>query len=155
MPRTVTSADGTVIAFDQLGAGPPVIMVGAAFNDRSGTASLTEALAAHYTVVNYDRRGRGESGDTAPYAVEREIEDLDARPRRDAGGPRRWSGMSSGACLALEAARDEGWRSTGSQIWEAPLIVDDSRPADPRRLPGPNSPTSSPPIAAATPSSCS
>ena len=134
MPRTVTSADGTVIAFDQLGAGPPVIMVGAAFNDRSGTASLTEALAAHYTVFNYDRRGRGDSGDTAPYSVEREIEDLGALIA-EAGGSSAVFGYSSGATLALHAAARR--LAIGKlALYEPPFLVDDSRPPLSADLPG-------------------
>ena len=79
--------------------------------------------------VNYDRRGRGESGDTAPYAVAREIEDLDA-VLAAMGGPACVVGMSSGACLALEAART-GLAIDRLAVWEAPLIVDDSRPPIP------------------------
>src|SRR5258708_29650706 len=76
--RTAISADGTKIAFDQTGQGPPVILVVGAFNDRSTGAPLARALESQLTVLNYDRRGRGASGDTQPYAVEREVEDLDA-----------------------------------------------------------------------------
>ena len=68
--RTTHSADGTKIAFDQTGHGPPVILVVGAFNDRSTGAPLAKALEAGLTVLNYDRRGRGGSGDTQPYAVE-------------------------------------------------------------------------------------
>ena len=75
---TVTSKDGTRIAFDQSGEGPAIILVVGAFNDRATGAPLTRFLERHFTVFNYDRRGRGESGDTTPYAIEREIEDLDA-----------------------------------------------------------------------------
>jgi pimeloyl-ACP methyl ester carboxylesterase len=74
-----TSADGTRIAFDRLGDGPPVIMVSGIFCDRGTTRGLAEQLAARrFTAINYDRRGRGESGHTPPYAVEREVEDVDA-----------------------------------------------------------------------------
>ena len=72
------SKDGTTIAFDRLGDGSAVIVVGGATCDRAMTRPLAEQLAKHSTVINYDRRGRGDSGDTAPYAVEREIEDLGA-----------------------------------------------------------------------------
>ncbi|MRR32888.1 alpha/beta hydrolase, partial [bacterium] len=75
---TVTSKDGTKIVYDKTGTGPALILVLGAFNDRSSGAALAKALEGKFTVYNYDRRGRGESGDTAPYAVEREIEDLDA-----------------------------------------------------------------------------
>ena len=77
-----------IIAFDRLGEGPPVILVLGAFNTRETGAPLAEALARTHTVINYDRRGRGDSGDSAPYAVEREIEDLDALIH-EVGGKRR------------------------------------------------------------------
>lgn len=79
--KTVQSADGTTIAFDQLGRGPALILVGGALEQRamdSETAQLAPPLAEHFSVLHYDRRGRGESTDTPPYAVEREIEDIDA-----------------------------------------------------------------------------
>jgi pimeloyl-ACP methyl ester carboxylesterase len=100
---TVTSKDGTPIAFDRSGAGPAIILVVGAFNDRATGAPLAQFLERHFTVFNYDRRGRGESGDTAPYAIEREIEDLDALISQ-AGGSARVFGYSSGATLALRAA---------------------------------------------------
>jgi pimeloyl-ACP methyl ester carboxylesterase len=73
----VPSKDGTSIAYDRQGSGPAVILVGGAFVDRSENAPLATELAERFTVYNYDRRGRGDSGDTLPYAVEREIEDLE------------------------------------------------------------------------------
>ena len=76
--KTVTSKDGTTIAFDQSGTGPVVILVDGALQYRAfdqGLVELAELLAPHFTVINYDRRGRGDSGDTQPFAVEREIED--------------------------------------------------------------------------------
>src|SRR3954471_9822656 len=73
--ETVTSADGPRIAFDRLGAGPPLIVIGGASGDGGVLCGNAAALARHFTVLNYDRRGRGDSGDTLPYAVEREIED--------------------------------------------------------------------------------
>src|SRR5829696_5916037 len=103
--ETVTSRDGTTIAFDQAGVGHPLILVGGALGYRafSGAVELVELLARHVTVINYDRRGRGDSGDTAPYAVEREIEDIEALID-GAGGSAYLYGISSGAVLALEAA---------------------------------------------------
>ena len=74
----VYSKDGTSIAFEKLGEGPAVIIVGGILGDRSQQAPLAALLASHFTVFNYDRRGHGESGDSTPYAVHREIEDLDA-----------------------------------------------------------------------------
>lgn len=102
MTKKVTSTDGTPIAYDLLGAGQPVVVVGGATCDRAKTAGLAEELAKHFTVVNYDRRGRGESGDTEPYAVAREVEDLAAL--LDAvGGSAAAYGHSSGAGLVLHA----------------------------------------------------
>lgn len=133
MIRTVTSADGTAIAFEELGAGPPVIMVSAAFNDRSGLAPLGEALAPHFTILNYDRRGRGESGDATEYAVEREIEDIEALIA-EAGGSAALFGYSSGATLALKAAA-HGLAIPKLVLYEPPFLVDDSRPPPPADLP--------------------
>ncbi len=100
---TVTSKDGTRIVFDQSGEGPAIILVVGAFNDRATGAPLAGLLERRFTVFNYDRRGRGESGDTAPYAIGREIEDLDALIAQ-AGGSALVFGYSSGATLALRAA---------------------------------------------------
>jgi pimeloyl-ACP methyl ester carboxylesterase len=99
----VTSSDGTPIAFDRLGDGPPVVVVCGAMCDRALMRPTAEELAKHFTVFNYDRRGRGDSGDTAPYAVEREIEDIGALIAQ-AGGRASVYGHSSGAGLALHAA---------------------------------------------------
>lgn len=132
--KTVISNDGTAIAFDRLGDGPAVILVGGAFQHRAidpRTAELAGLLAERFTVVHYDRRGRGDSGDTQPYAVEREIEDLDALIR-EVGGPVYVFGMSSGAVLALAAAA-HGLPIAKLALYEPPFIVDDSRspvPAD-------------------------
>lgn len=100
---TVISKDGTRIAFDRSGEGPAIILVVGAFNDRATGTPLARFLEQHFTMFNYDRRGRGESGDTAPYAIEREIEDLDALIAH-AGGSACIFGYSSGATLALRAA---------------------------------------------------
>ena len=99
----VTSSDGTPIAFDWLGDGPPVIAVCGAMCDRALMRPTAEELAKYFTVFNYDRRGRGDSGDTAPYAVEREIEDIGAL-MDEAGGTASVYGHSSGAGLVLHAA---------------------------------------------------
>jgi pimeloyl-ACP methyl ester carboxylesterase len=101
--RTVTSRDGTAIAYEQAGSGPAVILVGGAFCDRSFAGPLVTLLQGDFTVVTYDRRGRGDSTDTPPYAVSREVEDLDAVITA-AGGSAYLFGMSSGAALAFEAA---------------------------------------------------
>src|SRR5512147_2434210 len=100
----VTSKDGTTIAYEQSGTGPAVILVCGGSVDRSSNAGLAALLAEHFTVYNYDRRGRGDSGDTPPYAVEREIEDIEAVADA-AGGSAFLYGSSSGAALAMEAAR--------------------------------------------------
>jgi pimeloyl-ACP methyl ester carboxylesterase len=100
---TVTSKDGTSIAYERMGSGPAVILVGGGLDDGSENAPLVPALGERFTVLNYARRGRGESGDTPPYAVQREIEDLDALIA-EAGGSAHLYGVSSGGALALEAA---------------------------------------------------
>jgi len=102
---TVTSNDGTHITYDKLGEGPPLILVGVAFNTRTfgPNGGLAPLLAERFTVINYDRRGRGDSTDTAPYAVEREIGDIEALIE-EADGSAYVFGISSGAALALEAA---------------------------------------------------
>jgi pimeloyl-ACP methyl ester carboxylesterase len=130
----VRSRDGTSIAFDQSGKGPAVILVDGALCSRAmgPMGPLSKLLAPHFTVFTYDRRGRNESGDTAPYAVEREVEDIDALIQ-EAGGSAFVYGTSSGAALALEAAaRLSGIRKL--VMYEAPFIVDDSHPARPPDL---------------------
>jgi pimeloyl-ACP methyl ester carboxylesterase len=126
----VTSNDGTTIAFDRLGDGPPVILVCGGSTDRMANAPLAAVLAPRFTVLNYDRRGRGDSGDTPPYAVEREVEDI-AAVIEAAGGSAFLYGTSSGAALALEAAAS-GLPATKLALWEPPFILDESRrpPAD-------------------------
>jgi pimeloyl-ACP methyl ester carboxylesterase len=126
----VQSKDGTSIAFDRSGEGQALVMVGGGSVDRMANAPLAALLTEHFTVFNYDRRGRGDSGDTAPYAVEREIEDIDALIN-EAGGSASVYGTSSGAALALEAAAS-GLAITKLALWEPPFILDESRrpPAD-------------------------
>jgi pimeloyl-ACP methyl ester carboxylesterase len=128
---TVTSNDGTPIAFDRTGEGPAVILVGGAFQVRIDPkmSQLAALLAPHYTVFTYDRRGRGDSGDTAPYAVEREVGDLEVLIK-EAGGSAFVFGMSSGAVLALDAAA-YGLPTTKLAVYEPPFIVDNSRAALP------------------------
>ncbi len=106
--QTITSKDGTTIAFEQSGEGPALILVGGMFEQRamdSETSYLARLplLSEHFTVYHYDRRGRGDSTDTLPYAVAREIEDIEALIE-DAGGSAFVFGISSGAALAFEAA---------------------------------------------------
>jgi pimeloyl-ACP methyl ester carboxylesterase len=130
---TTTSADGTVLAFDRLGSGAPVILLAGAFNTRSTTSPLAAALQSGFTVLNLDRRGRGESGDTAPYAVDREIEDIDALIAH-AGGSAAVFGYSSGANLALMAAA-KGLAITKLALYEPAFVVDDNHPRPPSDLP--------------------
>src|SRR5258708_22332252 len=123
----VFSKDGTPIAFDRIGNGPSVILVDGAlcYRGMGQSGRLAEILAQHFTVFTYVRRSRGGSGDTAPYAVEREVEDI-AALLSEAGGAAFVWGMSSGAVLALEAAnRLSGIKKVA--LYEAPFIVDDSR----------------------------
>lgn len=103
MTSFVTSLDGTRIAFDRLGEGPAVLVVSGMFCDRQTTQELAERLAHEASVINYDRRGRGESTNTAPYAVKREVEDIGAL-LEEVAGPAAVYGHSSGAALALIAA---------------------------------------------------
>jgi pimeloyl-ACP methyl ester carboxylesterase len=126
--KTAISKDGTSIAYDQLGEGPPLILVGGALNTRSfgPNESLAPVLAERYTVINHDRRGRAASGDTQPWALEREVEDIDVLTEA-AGGSAYVFGISSGAALALEAA-NRGLAIEKLALYEAPFIVDDSRP---------------------------
>ncbi len=126
----VTSKDGTHIAFDRAGTGPALILVGGALSDRSGSVPLAKLLAAHFTVFSYDRRGRGGSDDKPPYAVAREIEDIDALIA-EAGGVAFVHGHSSGAVLALDAAARLGARVKKLSLYEPPFISDDSRPLPP------------------------
>jgi pimeloyl-ACP methyl ester carboxylesterase len=118
----VISSDGTTIAFDRLGDGQPVIVVGGQLCDRALTRPTAEELAKHFTVFNYDRRGRGDSGDTKPYAVEREIEDLGVLIA-EAGGRASVYAHSSGAGLALHAAA-RGLPITKLVLHEPPFAPD-------------------------------
>lgn len=120
-PGKAISKDGTSIAFDQSGHGPAIILVAGATATRLAETSLASALAPHFTVFAYDRRGRGESGDTAPYAVEREVEDLEALIN-EAGGSAFVFGHSSGAVLTLEAARLLPTKITKLAVYEPPFM---------------------------------
>ncbi|HLK37067.1 MAG TPA: alpha/beta hydrolase [Polyangiaceae bacterium] len=124
-----TSRDGTVLSYDRVGQGPPVILVVGALCSRTlgPGVKLAPALARRFTVFTYDRRGRGDSGDTAPYALAREIEDLEALIS-EAGGSACVFGHSSGAVLALHAAA-RGLPIEKLALYEAPLILDGSRPS--------------------------
>jgi hypothetical protein len=125
----VTSKDGTSIVYDRAGGGPPVVLVCGGSVDRMSNAPLAQLLSERFTTFNYDRRGRGDSGDTLPYAVDREIEDIDAIVR-EAGGSAFLYGSSSGAVLALDAtAKLTSIRKVA--LWEPPYFTEelkDQRP---------------------------
>lgn len=131
--RFVTSADGTRIAYDTNGSGPALVIVEGALCQRSmgAAANLRESLDKHFTVHAYDRRGRGESGPgETSYDVQREVEDLAAVIAATGGTPYVFA-ASSGAVLALEAARN-GVAMEKLAVYEAPLVVDDTHaPHDP------------------------
>jgi pimeloyl-ACP methyl ester carboxylesterase len=127
MPNVI-SKDGTTIAYDQYGQGDALILVGGALQYRAldqNTKRLAELLAQDFTVFHYDRRGRGDSSDTQPYAKERELEDL-AALIDETGGSASVFAMSSGSVLALDAAAS-GLAITKLAVYEPPFVVDDSR----------------------------
>jgi pimeloyl-ACP methyl ester carboxylesterase len=128
--ETVTSKDGTTIAFDRLGSGPPVVLVCGGSVDRMADAAIAQELASDFTVLNYDRRGRGDSGDTPPYAIEREVEDIEAVIQAAGGSANLW-GSSSGAVLAMIATAS-GIPVSKLALWEPPFILDENArpPAD-------------------------
>jgi pimeloyl-ACP methyl ester carboxylesterase len=127
----VRSQDGTAIAFDRLGEGPPVVLVGGALEVRSDPKMrrLAERLASRHTVFSYDRRGRGDSGDTPAHVVGREVEDLEAVIEQ-AGGSASVLGISTGAVLALEAG-SQGLEIEKLALYEPPLMVDERAPRSP------------------------
>ncbi|MFD1516867.1 alpha/beta hydrolase [Pseudonocardia yunnanensis] len=127
--ETVRSADGTTIAFERAGSGPALIMVGGAFNDHTTMTGTAALLADRFTTYCYDRRGRGSSGDTPPYAVEREVEDLAALVAH-AGGEAALFGHSSGGVLVLQAAA-RGLPITRLAVYEPSYIVGTDRPRPP------------------------
>jgi pimeloyl-ACP methyl ester carboxylesterase len=122
---TVTSNDGTTIGYDKQGEGPALIVVDGALSTRmSGSKpQLIEMLSPQLTVYTYDRRGRGDSGDTSPYAVDREIEDIGA-VIEEAGGAATLYGHSSGGSLALDATISLGSKVKRLAIYEAPYNDD-------------------------------
>jgi pimeloyl-ACP methyl ester carboxylesterase len=126
-----TSKDGTSIAFEKSGKGPVVILVDGAlcYRKLGPMAQIARELASGFTVFTYDRRGRGESGDTAPYSVQREVDDIESLIK-EAGGAAFLYGASSGAAMALAAAsRLRGIRKLA--LYEAPFIVDGTRAPQP------------------------
>jgi pimeloyl-ACP methyl ester carboxylesterase len=127
---TVTSADGTMIAYERRGDGDPVIVVNTVAEDRTGLSGLAGLLAEHLTVYSYDRRGRGDSGDNQPYAPEREVEDLSALIDA-AGGRASVISGSAGCVLCLDAATALGGSVSSLYLFEPPFIVNDARPPMP------------------------
>ena len=123
--ETARSNDGTSIAFDKLGDGPPVVIVAGALSTRAANAELAAQLADSFTALNYDRRGRVDSGDTQPYTPEREVEDL-AAILDEAGGSASLVGSSSGSNLAVLAASRLDIDKLA--LWEPIFVVDGSRP---------------------------
>ncbi len=121
---SVTSKDGTKIAYDKVGQGPVVIVVLGALNSRKSGAKLAKLLAPHLTIINYDRRGRGNSTDTAPYTPEREVEDIVALID-GIGEPVYLYGHSSGAAIVLQAATKLPKQIKKIAIYEAPYSIDD------------------------------
>jgi pimeloyl-ACP methyl ester carboxylesterase len=117
---TIMSQDGTRIAYEVAGDGYPVIFAAGAFNDHHRLAPLAAALSGDFTVVGYDRRARGGSGDVRPYRIDREVEDLAVLIDR-VGGSAAVFGFSSGAVLALYAATT--LNITHLALYEAPFAV--------------------------------
>jgi pimeloyl-ACP methyl ester carboxylesterase len=131
--NTVTSTDGTTIAYDRAGSGPAVVLIAGAFNDRATLAPLADALAGDFTTITYDRRARGDSGNTKPWSIDREVEDLDALIA-ETGGAAAVFGFSSGAILALHAAA-RGSAISRVVCYEPPFPFGDGNAPDlPHRL---------------------
>ncbi|MFJ6073042.1 alpha/beta fold hydrolase [Streptomyces sp. NPDC093065] len=124
MEKKTVSRDGTRIAYERTGRGPTVVLVSGAMSTGATTAPLAAELSDRFDVVVYDRRGRGGSGDTAPYAVEREIEDLAALTEA-VGGEASLYGMSSGGALVLRAAAS-GLPVRRAAVYEVPYAMDDA-----------------------------
>jgi pimeloyl-ACP methyl ester carboxylesterase len=131
---TTTSADGTEIEYWRIGDGPVIVLVDAALSMHTESSKLAALLAPRFTVISFDRRGRGGSGETLPADPAREIEDIEALIDAN-GGSASLFGSSSGAVLALDAATRLGRKVTGLVMYEPPFIVDGSRPPVPSELP--------------------
>jgi pimeloyl-ACP methyl ester carboxylesterase len=125
----LTSKDATTITYDKHGSGPVLILILGALNKRGSGKKLTEALAGEFTVVSYDRRGRGDSGDSLPYSVDKEVDDIEAIID-GLGGKAYLYGHSSGGILALSAAEKLSTKVAGLAVYEVPY--DDEAPAQKR-----------------------
>src|SRR5215510_8778265 len=123
--ETVTSKDGTKIAYDKIGQGPALILVLGALNSRKSGAKLAKLLAPRFTVISYDRRGRGKSTDTVPYSAQREVEDIAALISA-VGEPAYVYGHSSGGALALEAAMELRKKIMTLALYEVPYALDNT-----------------------------
>lgn len=126
--QKVTSKDGTIITYDRIGKGPTIILVDGALQYRAfdqGTVQLANLLKDHFTVYYYDRRGRGDSTDTQPYAIEREIEDIEALINI-AGGCTFIFGISSGGALAMEATIKLDNKIRKLAVYEVPYNSDEN-----------------------------
>lgn len=121
----ITSKDGTIITYDKKGQGPLLILVLGALNRRSQGKKLTELLSDRFTVVSYDRRGRGDSTDTLPYSTDKEVEDIEALID-ELGGKAYLYGHSSGCVLALMAAKELSDKINGLALYELPYNPDAS-----------------------------
>ncbi|SDM61198.1 Pimeloyl-ACP methyl ester carboxylesterase [Fictibacillus solisalsi] len=132
--KSVISKDGTKIAYDKVGQGPALVLVAGAFSYRKypGQVKLANLLSKQFTVYNYDRRGRGDSGDTQEYAIAREMEDLQAIIEEAGGSAYVW-GLSSGAVLALQAAA-KGANIKKLALHEPPFVVDDTGHKPPKNF---------------------
>ncbi|WP_232664393.1 alpha/beta fold hydrolase [Pseudonocardia sp. TRM90224] len=124
--QTITSTDGTIIAYQKTGSGPAIIVVSNVAEDHTGLAGLTTALSEHFTVISFDRRGRGASGDPQPYDPAREIDDI-AALIDVAGGSAALTSGSGGCAITLDAATALGNKVTGLYLYDPPFIVDNSR----------------------------
>lgn len=127
----VTSQDGTRIGYDRIGSGPAIVVIGGGPVDRTAESPLATLLAENFTVYSYDRRGRGDTVDTAPYSVDREFDDLEAMITQ-AGGSVMMYGTSGGGMIAVQAAA-RGLAITKLALWEVPYILPGTRepiPAD-------------------------
>lgn len=135
MMRQVTSKDGTLLAYDVYGNGPALIYITGAscFRSFMPVVQDAKAFAKEFTVYNYDRRGRGDSGNTLPWSVEREVEDIEAMIDA-AGGKACLYGHSSGAVLALEAAMRLGDKVQKVVMYDAPYVHDQTEKAEYGRL---------------------
>jgi pimeloyl-ACP methyl ester carboxylesterase len=137
-PAMTTSADGTPIAFETRGEGPTLILVGGAGNNRHFpeicALPMADLLAPSFTAVAFDRRGRGDSGDVAPYAVAREVEDI-AALIDVVGGPACLFGHSSGGALVLHAVM-AGLDIEAAAVYEVPYSMDETAVGEARRYSG-------------------